>query len=57
MNSGGRHIAKERGIILRSGIYKRIKAVVEERPWIVVRALSVLSEADRKRLKWVLGRV
>jgi len=55
--NGGKHVAKERGVILGSGINKRIEALIEEKPWLVVKALSVLPEADRKRLKWVLARI
>ncbi|HXW67968.1 MAG TPA: hypothetical protein VEJ88_00035 [Dissulfurispiraceae bacterium] len=55
--NGGRHVAKERGIIAGAGNYKRIEALIKENPWIVVKALSELPEADRKSLKWVLGRM
>ena len=55
--SGGRRVAKERGIIGGSGIHKRIEALIAEKPWLVVRALSELPEADRKSLKWILARV
>ncbi|MBF0506341.1 MAG: hypothetical protein HQL09_05845 [Nitrospirae bacterium] len=55
--NGGKHIAKERGIVGDSAIYKRIEALIREKPWLIVRALSELPEADRKNLKWVLARV
>ncbi|MGD0282521.1 MAG: hypothetical protein ABSB95_09185 [Dissulfurispiraceae bacterium] len=55
--NGGKHVAKERGIVAGAGIYKRIEALIAEKPWLVVRALSTLHEADRKSLKWVLARV
>jgi len=54
---GGKHVAKERGLIDSSGIYKRIEVLIKENPWLVVRALSELTEADRKSLKWVLNRI
>lgn len=55
--NGGKHVAKERGLIARAGIHKRIEELMAEKPWLVVRALSELPEADRKSLKWVLGRI
>jgi len=55
--NGGKHVAKERGIVAGTGIHKRIEALIAEKPWLVVRALSELPEADRKSLKWVLGRI
>ncbi len=55
--NGGRHVAKERGIVAGGCIYKRIEALIAEKPWLVVRALSTLPEKDRKSLKWVLARV
>ncbi len=55
--NGGKHVAKERGTVGGSVIYKRIEALIAEKPWLVVRALSELTEADRKSLKWVLKRI
>ena len=55
--NGGKHVAKERGLIGGAGIYKRIEALIQGKPWLVVRALSELPEADRKSLKWVLAKV
>ena len=55
--NGGKHVAKERGLIAGAGIYKRIGILMAEKPWLVVRALSSLPESDRKSLKWVLGRI
>lgn len=52
--NGGRHIARERGIVSGPAIYKRIEALIQEKPWLVVKALSTMSEADRKCLKWVI---
>ena len=54
---GGKHIAKERGLIAGVGIYKRIGVLIAEKPWLVMRAISSLPESDRKSLKWVLGRI
>ncbi len=53
----GKHVARERGLIAGTGIHKRIEALIKENPWLVVRALSELNEADRKSLKWVLYRI
>ncbi|MGO9014255.1 MAG: hypothetical protein ACLQF0_04675 [Dissulfurispiraceae bacterium] len=55
--NGGKHVARERGLIAGAGIYKRIETLIKENPWLVVRALSELTEAERKSLKWVLGRI
>ncbi|MBF0557270.1 MAG: hypothetical protein HQL08_00665 [Nitrospirae bacterium] len=55
--NGGRHVAKERGMITGMNTYKRIEALIEDKPWLVVKALSTLPEADRTRLRWVLARV
>ena len=55
--NGGRHVARERGLVAGASICKRIEALIKENPWVVVKALSELAEADRKSLKWVLDRI
>jgi len=55
--NGGKHVAKERGIISGAGIYKRIETLIKEEPWLVVKALSELPEAERKNLKWIISRI
>ena len=54
--NAGRYIARERGISSGMSIYKKIEALMADRPWLVVKALSTMPEEDRKRLKWVLAR-
>jgi len=55
--NGGKYMARERGIIAPVSIHKRIEALIKDDPWIVVKTLSSLDEADMKRLKWVLTKV
>ncbi len=54
--NGGRHIARDKGTTGTSS-YKRIEALIKEKPWLVIRALSTLPESDRKRLGWILSKV
>ena len=55
--NGGRHVAKERGMIMGTSTYRKIKALMEDKPWLVMKVLSTMSESDRKSLKWILARV
>jgi hypothetical protein len=55
--NGGRYIAKERGIIEVASVRRRVEKLTKEKPWVVVKNLSSLDEADRKSLKWVLAKV
>ena len=55
--NGGKHVAKERGITTGRSVRKRIENLIETRPWLVVKALSTMSDADRQSLKWVLAKI
>ncbi len=55
--NGGKHVAKDRGIVGESAIYKRIEALIREKPWLVVKALSTMPYEDRKCLKWIMAKV
>jgi len=54
--NGGKHIAREKGTT-GAGVHKRIEALIKEKPWLVIRALSTLPESDRRKLRWVLAKV
>lgn len=53
--NGGRHIAIQKGMVGTQNVRERIKQLTREKPWLVLKALSTMSESDRKNLRWVVA--